>query len=94
MRENHTADAAQLLGAGFPPLSEADVRRIRPLPYSSPANAVPPSFHVPSRTDWGESLLSQVERVEIPLASHLMHEENPEAFNRAVLDFVRRHESG
>ncbi len=93
MWENHTADAAQLLGAGFPPLSEADVRRIR-TPTLLVTGERSPAILRRTLTDKLESLLPDVERVEIPLASHLMHEENPEAFNRAVLDFLRRRESG
>ena len=93
MRENHTADAAQLLGAGFPPLSEADIRRIR-IPTLLVTGERSPAILRRTLTDKLESLLQDVERVEIPLASHLMHEENPEAFNRAVLDFLRRRDSG
>ena len=38
-----------------------------------------------------ESLLPNVERVEIPNASHMMHEQNPIGFNQAVLAFLYRH---
>jgi pimeloyl-ACP methyl ester carboxylesterase len=35
-----------------------------------------------------ETILRNVQRSEIPGASHLMHEDNPAAFNRAVLSFI------
>jgi non-heme chloroperoxidase len=38
-----------------------------------------------------ESLLSNSERIEIPQASHLMHEDNPMEYNRAVLSFLLAH---
>jgi pimeloyl-ACP methyl ester carboxylesterase len=91
MRENHTADAAQLLGSGFPPLSQADVRQIR-TPALLVTGERSPAVLRRTLTDKLESLLPDVERVEIPRASHLMHEENADGFNQAVLDFLRRHE--
>ena len=42
-------------------------------------------------TDRLEELLPIVERVEIPGASHGMHEENAPALNEAVLGFLGRH---
>jgi pimeloyl-ACP methyl ester carboxylesterase len=39
-----------------------------------------------------ESILPNVERVVIPDASHLMHEDNTPAFNRAVLRFLSTQE--
>jgi len=36
-------------------------------------------------------LLPDSTRVEIGQASHLMHEDNPEAFNEALLAFLARH---
>ncbi len=38
-----------------------------------------------------EELLPNPERVEIPDASHLMHEDNSSRVNEAVLDFLGRH---
>lgn len=35
-----------------------------------------------------ESILPDVQRLEIPYASHLMHEDNEPVFNRAVLEFL------
>lgn len=41
-------------------------------------------------TDRLEQLLPNVERSEIPAASHLMHEENALATNETILDFLGR----
>ncbi|MDR7558771.1 MAG: alpha/beta hydrolase [Armatimonadota bacterium] len=90
MRENHTADAAQLLGAGFPPLRDSDVRQIQ-TPTLLVTGERSPTVLRRTLTRRLEHLLPNVERVEIPGASHLMHEENPEGFNRAVLPFLQRH---
>jgi pimeloyl-ACP methyl ester carboxylesterase len=45
-------------------------------------------------TDRLEELLPTVERHEIANASHAMQIENPEAVNRAILEFVSRHATG
>jgi pimeloyl-ACP methyl ester carboxylesterase len=42
-------------------------------------------------TDRLEELLPIVERVEIPDASHLMHEENAAAVNEAIVGFLGQH---
>lgn len=39
-----------------------------------------------------ESILPNVRRVEIPAASHLMHEDNAPAYDQAVRKFLSRHE--
>ena len=41
-------------------------------------------------TDRLEELLPIVERVEIPNASHVMHEENAPAVNEAIVEFLGR----
>jgi len=92
MWENHTADAAQLLGADFPPLRESDVRRLQ-TPALLVTGERSPTILRRTLTRRLERLLPNVERVEIAGASHLMHEENPDGFNRAVLSFFRRRES-
>jgi pimeloyl-ACP methyl ester carboxylesterase len=89
MRENVNTLRAMLLGAGFPPLSEEEVRGVS-VPTllitgeQSPAGAI-------LLTDRLEELLPVVERVEISAASHLMHEENASAVNEAIVGFLRRH---
>lgn len=90
MRENHTADQAQMLGAGFPPLSDADVRQIK-TPTLLVTGAHSPPLLRRTLTGKLESLLPNVEQVEIPNASHIMHEQNPTGFNQVALAFLHRH---
>ena len=42
-------------------------------------------------TDALEQCLADVERAEVPDASHAMHLGNPEAYNQTVLDYLARH---
>jgi pimeloyl-ACP methyl ester carboxylesterase len=90
-RENLGTLRAQLLGAGFPPLDEEDVRRIR-VPtllltgQRSPAVLLRLTEHL-------QRLLPNAERVDIAGASHAMQEENPGAVNEAILGFLARHAS-
>lgn len=90
MRENHTADRAQLLGAGFPPLSAMDVLRIK-TPTLLVTGERSPALFRRTLTDKLESLLPNVERVEISKASHLIHEQNSDEFNQEVMAFFQRH---
>lgn len=90
MRENHTADSAQLLGEGFPPLSATDVRSIT-TPTLLVTGERSPALLRRTLTRKLESLLPNVERVEIPDASHLIHEQNSNGFNQEVVAFLRRH---
>jgi pimeloyl-ACP methyl ester carboxylesterase len=89
MRDNLQSLRAQVLGAGFPPLADDELRGIR-----APALLVT-GAHSPSvflrLTDRLEELLPVVERTEIPGASHAMHEENAAAVNAAILGFLGRH---
>lgn len=91
MRENLSALKAQMLGAGFPPLTDTDVRSIR-TPTLLLTGAHSPPFLL-RLTDVLEQLLPVVERVEIPGASHAMHEENPAAVNAAIVGFLDRKQS-
>lgn len=88
MRDNLSALKAQMLGAGFPPLSDADVRNIR-IPTLLLTGEHSPSFLL-RLTDVLEQLLPAATRVEIPGASHAMHEENGPAVNAAILAFLDR----
>jgi pimeloyl-ACP methyl ester carboxylesterase len=90
MRENQSADVGQMLGAGFPPLSESDVQSIR-TPTLLVTGERSPSILRRVVTDKLEALLPNVERVEISAASHIMHEENSAAYNDAVLNFLQSH---
>jgi pimeloyl-ACP methyl ester carboxylesterase len=89
MRANLSSLRAQVLGAGFPPLGEDDVRAIR-VPILLLTGERSPSVFL-RLTDRLEELLPIVERVEIPGASHAMHEENAAAVNEAILRFLARH---
>jgi pimeloyl-ACP methyl ester carboxylesterase len=87
-RENLNTLRAQVLGAGFPPLSEDGVRSVA-APTMLIAGERSPAY--PLRlTDRLQQLLPNAECVEIAGASHLMHEENAAAVNRAILDFLSR----
>jgi pimeloyl-ACP methyl ester carboxylesterase len=86
MRENLSALRAQMLGAGFPPLSTDDVRRVR-VPVLLVTGERSPAFLL-RLSDRLEELLPNVERVEIAGASHAMHEENPPALNAAIERFL------
>jgi pimeloyl-ACP methyl ester carboxylesterase len=88
MRENLRALKAQMLGAGFPPLSDADVCNIR-VPTLLLTGEHSPSFLL-RLTDVLEQLLPLATRVEISAASHAMHEENAAAVNAAILAFLNR----
>ena len=89
MRENLSAARAQLLGEGFPELDDDQVRSVR-APTLLVTGEHSPSFLL-RLTDRLEELLPDVERVEIPDASHVMHEENADAVNEAILTFLHRH---
>ena len=88
LRENVNALRAQLLGAGFPPLSDDDVRGVA-APTLLMTGARSPAFLL-RLTDRLQQLLPHAERVEIADASHPMTEENPQAANAALLDFLSR----
>jgi pimeloyl-ACP methyl ester carboxylesterase len=87
-RENIATLRAQLLGAGFPPLSDDDVRSVR-VPTLLMTGARSPAFLL-RLTDCLHALLPDVERCEIAAASHVMTEENPRAVNAAILAFLAR----
>lgn len=89
MRENLGPLRAFMLGAGLPPIREDDVRAIR-APVLLVTGDRSPTVLL-RLTDRLEELLPTVERVEIPAASHLMHEDNPSALNEAIVRFLARH---
>ena len=90
-RENLNTLRAQLLGAGFPPLSEDDVRGVR-APTLLMTGDRSPAFLL-RLTERLEALLPNAERIEIVDASHAMQEEKPSAVNAAILGFLARHAS-
>jgi pimeloyl-ACP methyl ester carboxylesterase len=88
MRDNLRTLREQVLGVGFPPLSDDDVRGVRVPVLLVTGELSPPLFL--RLTDRLEELLPRVERVEIPEASHAMHEENAAAVNDAIVRFLGR----
>jgi pimeloyl-ACP methyl ester carboxylesterase len=80
---------AEFLGSGLLPLVPDQVRSVRVPTLLITGQRSPGLFH--RLTDRLEELLPHTERVVIPEASHIMHEDNPTAFNAAVLAFLARH---
>jgi len=84
--DNVAVDKAQLLGEGFPPLSDAEVRGVTTPTLLLHAERSPKFLRL--LTDRLEELLPNVGRIEVPDASHIMHEDNPGVVNEAILAFV------
>jgi pimeloyl-ACP methyl ester carboxylesterase len=85
MRESAAELQAQFR-AGFPPLTESDLRTVH-----APALLLT-GEHSPTiegaLSDWLAELLPDAEQVLVPGASHLVHEDNAAFVNDAVLGFV------
>lgn len=88
-RENLSTLRAQVLGAGFPPLSDDDVRGVAAPTLLMTGERSP--AYLPRLTNRLLQLLPNAERIEIAGASHLMSEESPGAVNEAILGFLARH---
>jgi pimeloyl-ACP methyl ester carboxylesterase len=80
---------AELLGSGFAPLDDDALRTVQVPTLLLAGQKSPRLFY--RLLDRLEELLPQTERVEIPGASHIMHEDNPEAYNSAILSALDRH---
>ena len=80
---------AELLGSGFLPLEAERLRGIRTPTLLLTGQSSPRVFD--RLTDRLEELLPRTERVEIPGASHIMHEDNATAYNAAVQSFIDKH---
>jgi pimeloyl-ACP methyl ester carboxylesterase len=79
---------AELLSESFmAPLYENDVRNIEARTLLVTGEKSPAIFH--RLIDRLEELIPNTERVDIPNASHIMHEDNAAAYNRAVLSFLQ-----
>ena len=85
--DNVAVDKAQLLGDGFPPLRDEEVRGVRAPTLLLLGEESPAFLH--RLTDRLEELLPNVQLSVVPGASHIMHEDNPRAVNEAVLGFLR-----
>jgi pimeloyl-ACP methyl ester carboxylesterase len=80
---------AELLGSGFVPLDVDRVRSIQAPTLLVNGQASPALFH--RLVDRLQELLPHASRIEIPGASHIMHEDNAPAYNAEVLSFLARH---
>jgi pimeloyl-ACP methyl ester carboxylesterase len=80
---------AEFLGSGFLPLDVQKLRGIVTPTMLLTAQSSPRVFH--RLADRLEELLPHAERVEVPHASHIMHEDNAPAFTIAVRSFIERH---
>lgn len=86
--ENVASMRAQLLGAGFPPLTEEEVRGVTvPTLLVAGERSAPFLLRL---TEHLERLLPHAERITIPATSHRMCEEDPDAFCAALLRFLER----
>jgi len=88
VQDNRQADRAQILGAGFPPLGDDEVRGVRAPTLLLVGERSPALFH--RLSDRLAELLADHERAEIAGASHLMHEDNPLMVNETILGFLER----
>jgi pimeloyl-ACP methyl ester carboxylesterase len=79
---------AELLGSGFGPLEDEEVRSVR-CPTLLLHGDQSPDVFVRLLDRLGE-LLPNAQRAVIPRASHLSHENNPDAWNAAVLSFLAK----
>jgi pimeloyl-ACP methyl ester carboxylesterase len=79
---------AEFLGSGFMRVDPSVVRRVERPTFLVTGARSPILFH--RLSDRLEELLPRVSRAEIPHASHIMHEDNAAAFNKAVLSFLAR----
>jgi pimeloyl-ACP methyl ester carboxylesterase len=86
--ENSAAAAAQLIGAGFPSLTEDEVKRVT-APSLLLAGERSPAVLRLTFTNALHRLLPNAQRAIIPAASHMMHEDNPAAFNATVIRFLQ-----
>lgn len=77
---------AELLGSGFAPLEPAELREIEIPTLLVNGEKSPDFFH--RFIDRIEELIPDTKRINIEDASHIMHEDNAEAFNRKVLKFL------
>ena len=87
-RDNVRAFRAQVLGVGFPPLADHDVRGLQ-VPTLLMTGRLTPRYLV-RLTERLHQLLPRAERVEIDAASHVMSEQNPGAVNEAIVAFLAR----
>jgi pimeloyl-ACP methyl ester carboxylesterase len=89
VNDNLSNVKAELLGSGFAPLEAKALQRINvPALLVTGEKSIGLFHRVTERLD---ELLPRAERVEIPGASHMMHEDNAPGYVREVLLFLERH---
>jgi pimeloyl-ACP methyl ester carboxylesterase len=89
VRDNLSNVQAELLGSGLLPLDAEAVRRLDvPVLLVTGQESIGLFHRLTERLD---ELLPNAKRVEIPGASHAMHEDNAPAYDEAVLAFLARH---
>jgi len=89
VNDNVTNVRGEWRGSGLVPLKAEQVQRVQaPTLLVTGAESIG-LFH--RLTDRLGALLPHAERVEIPGASHMMHEDNASDFNAAVLAFLEAH---
>ncbi len=89
MLDNGKGLSAELLGAGFPPFTDADARRITTPALLLASDKSAALFR--RLVDRLQQLLPSNQRVDISNASHVMHFDQPVAVNHAVMDFIAKH---
>ena len=78
---------AEFLGSGFLPVTPEQIRRIAAPTLLVAGQHSPSIFH---RLNGAlAELLPHGRKIDIPQASHIMHEDNPAGFNAAVLAFLQ-----
>jgi len=77
---------AEYLSDSFGPLTEAEVRSIRAPSLLVSGEDSPRLWTL--LTDHLHELMPESQRVAIPSASHMAHEDNPAAFNQQLLKFI------
>lgn len=91
VHDNVTNVEAELLGSGFVPLDTDQVRNVQtPTLLLTGETSIGLFHHLTNRL---EELLPHSEWIEIPGASHMVHEDNAPAYNAPVLSFLAKHRS-
>ena len=80
---------AEFLGSKYPAIDESKIGKINIPVLLLEGEKSPKLFHL--LLDRLEQLLRHKERIKIPNASHICHEDNAEIFNKTVLSFINRH---
>ena len=83
---------AEFLGSGFLPLDADQVRNVRTPTLIVNGQRSPGLFH--RLNDALAEFLPHAQRIDIDGASHIMHEDNPSAYNDALGSFLARQSAG